>query len=396
MADDSHWLNRERLTRYPQIFLALYLLVGGAWVLLAENGVDLKGKPLGYDFITFWSASHLALAGRAAEAFSIPQLYAVERLAVPASESVFVWYYPPPFFLVVLPLALLPYVAAYWAFMSTTLVGYLAVLRRVVDWRPALGIVLAFPGLWINLFHGQNAFLTAALAGAALLSLARRPVCAGICIGLLVIKPHLALLFPFALLAARAWTPLLAAACCTVAFTVLSVVVLGVDTLSASFAQLRYARHFLESGFLPWTKMPTLFAALRLLGAPVAASYLAHALLATWALSTVWRLWQRDSAFELRAAALVTATFLVSPYGFDYDLAWLALPIAWLTQAGLRTGWQRGEREVLVAAWLLPIVIGPVALATQLQIGPLVLAALLGLAARRAGEKTLPILTSQK
>jgi len=54
--------------------------------------------------------------------------------------------------------------------------------------------------------------LTAALAGAALLSLERRPILAGVFIGLLAIKPHLALLFPVALIAIGAWRTLLAAA----------------------------------------------------------------------------------------------------------------------------------------------------------------------------------------
>jgi len=74
----------------------------------------------------------------------------------------------------------------------------------------------------------------------------------------------------------------------------------------------------------------------------------------------------------------------VSPYSFDYDLAWLAFPIAWLAQAGLREGWLRGEREVLVAAWVLPIIMAPLAMAVPLQIGPLVLVALLGAVVRRA------------
>ena len=64
-------------------------------------------------------------------------------------------------------------------------------------------LALAFPATFINLFHGQNGFLNAALLGAALLALDRRPVVAGILFGLLSYKPHLGLLVPLALLAGR-------------------------------------------------------------------------------------------------------------------------------------------------------------------------------------------------
>ena len=82
----------------------------------------------------------------------------------------------------------------------------------------------------------------------------------------------------------------------------------------------------------------------------------------------------------------MTATFLVSPYLFDYDLAWLAFPIAWLALGGLRDGWLRGDREVLVAAWLLPLLMLPIVKAVPIQIGPWVLGALLLVIMRRAAR----------
>ena len=83
----------------------------------------------------------------------------------------------------------------------------------------------------------------------------------------------------------------------------------------------------------------------------------------------------------------MSATFLVSPYVFDYDLAWLAFPIAWLASAGLRNGWLRGEREVLVAAWLLPMLMAPIATAMSVQVGPLVICSLLWITVRRSKKQ---------
>jgi hypothetical protein len=382
---EAHWLNRQRLTVYPRMVLVVMGIISIVWVLAAKQHIDLKGKPLGYDFITFWAASHLALAGHAADAYNISRIFAAEKLAVPASNSVFVWYYPPSFFLLVAPLALLPYFTAYWVFVLATLAGYVAVFRRVLRGSTAMWCLAAFSGVWMNLFHGQNAFLTAPLAAAGILCLKRRPALAGVFIGLLAVKPHLALLFPVALVAIGAWRAIVTAAITAVAFTAAGTAMLGTATLKACLGSFKFARFFLETGALPWAKMPTVFAFLRLLGAPVAVAYVFGGIVALGATFAVWRVWRRCANWELRGASLMTATFLISPYLFDYDLAWLAFPIAWLAIDGLRRGWLPAEREILIAVWWLPLVMAPIAEATHLQTGPIVLAALLWIALRRAG-----------
>ncbi len=380
----SHWLNRERFTRYPRLFLLLFIVLGIAWALLAKNHVDLKGKPLGYDFITFWAASYLGLHNHAPLAYDLASIFRAEQAAVPASNSVFVWYYPPTFYVLILPLALLAYFPAYWTFMLLTLAAYVCAMRRIVRTPDAMWCLAAFSGAWMNLFHGQNAFLTAALAAAALLCLEKRPVLAGVFIGLLAIKPHLALLFPIALIAIGAWRTFVVAAATAILFMVISTAIMGTDTLMASVHSLGYARLFLETGTLPWPKMPTVFAFLRLLGTPVSLAYAVHAAVALVAIRTVWRIWRGSQDQRLRAAALMTGTFLVSPYVFDYDLAWLAFPIAWLALCGLETGWRTAEREILAAAWLLPLIMAPFATPTHIQLGPIVLGALLWITWRRA------------
>ena len=387
MKSRAHWLNRERLSMYPRIILALFITVGLKLVWISKN--IQEGQPLGYDFITFWAASQLALAGHAQDAYT-PLLFKAVQIAVPAaSQNVVLWFYPPSFYLVVLPLALLPYMASYWAFMLSTLAAYLLVLRRIVRGSTAMWCIAAFSGLWINLVHGQNAFLTAALAGAALLCIERRPVLAGLFIGLLAIKPHLALLFPVALIAIGAWRTLITAAVTAITFTAIGTAALGIAVLKGWLASFGYARLFVENGFLHWTNIPSMFALARLLGIPVAGSYVVHGVVAVGAVIVVWRVWSRCQDWQLRGAALMTAMFLVSPYVFYYDLAWLAFPIAWLALAGLRNGWLLGEREVLVAAWLLPMLMVPIAATLRVQVGPLVLCSLLWITLRRAAAASL-------
>ena len=386
MDRSTHWVNRKRFTVYPRLIAATLLVRSIVWVLLSKNMVDpATGIPLGSDFITFWAASHLGLAGHPVDAYNISLLFKAEKFAIPALGRVCVWFYPPPFYLVILPLAMLPYLTAYWVFVLSTLACYVVVFRRIIHTSGAMWCLAGFSGLWMNILYGQNAFMTAALAGAALLCLEERPALAGVFIGLLAVKPHLALLFPVALIAIRAWRALAAAAVTVVTFTAISTAVFGTATLKACLGSLRYARILLQNGFLPWSKMPTIFAFLRLLGVPVMAAYIVHAAVAIGAVLAVWRTWRRCTDWQLRGAVLMTATFLISPYLFDYDLAWLAFPIAWLALVGYRNGWLRGEREVLVLSWVLPLIMSPIANKISVQIGPFALAALLWMIMRRAG-----------
>jgi len=380
----AHWLNRERLTMYPRIFLALFIVIGVGLVVTSKNMVDLRGNPLGTDFIVFWAASRLALAGHAPDAYNVHLLFKAQQIAAPGLQNIYLWLYPPSFYLVVQPLALLPYVAAYWTFMLSTLAGYVLVMRRIVRGKTAMWCLAGFSGLWVTLLHGQNSFLIATLVGVALLSVDRRPVLAGVFIGLLAIKPHLAVLFPLVLLAIGAWRTFITAAVTAITFMAIGTLTLGSDVLKGFFVNLDYARLLQENGFFIWNKMPTVFAFLRLLGIPVAWAYVVHFIVAVMAVIVVWFVWRRCRNRNLRGAALVTATFLVSPYVLDYDLACLAFPIAWLALDGMHNGWMRGEREVLVAAWLLPMLMSPIATVLSLQLGPFVLCSLLWITYRRS------------
>jgi hypothetical protein len=49
----------------------------------------------------------------------------------------------------------------------------------------------------------------------------------------------------------------------------------------------------------------------------------------------------------------------------------------------MRDGWLAGEREVLVLAWLLPMLMAPVTAVVVVQPGPFVLGALLWVVVRR-------------
>jgi hypothetical protein len=365
--------------------LTLFVLITLGWLCMYRDMVDPRGIPIGADFITFWGAARLALEGNAPSAYDLRALLQAEQAAVPALKHVFGWYYPPTFFFVILPLGLMPYLLAYLAFAASTLAAYAGLLFRIVSDKRAIVCLLAFPGLWVNLWHGQNAFLTASLAAGALMLRPAMPAMTGVLIGLLAIKPHLAIVFLPAMMADREWRILAIAAGTACLMGAAGVVLLGDGMLAAFGEGLRIARHAFESGALPWAKMPTMFAQLRLMGVPVGAAYALHAVVAAAAIAANWLVWRSSAPATLRNAALMCGTLLVTPYLFDYDLAWLAFPLAWLAMEGMRNGWRAGEKNMLVIAWLLPVLMSSLANVTGLiQLGPWVIGLLLWHITRRA------------
>ena len=380
-------LNRERLTIYSRIILVLYLLIGGYSVVggLLGGGpglTDVLGKPVGTDFSNYWVASRLALAGEPGAVYDFPRLEAAQEAATGVKFPL-AFSYPPTFLLLILPLALLPYLASLCVWLAVTLSGYLWVVRRIAPHPLTIWLTLAFPGTFQNFFHGQNGFLSAALLGGGLLLLERFPLWGGMLLGLLSYKPHLGVLIPVALLAGRRWSALGGAAASAGALALASALMFGQETWVAFFKSIPFTMELLNTGSVPWHKMATIFAAARLAGAGVGVARLLQGMVLAACVAAVAWTWFRSDSPALRAAVLCLGILLSTPYAFEYDLALLALPIAYLAWEGHTRGWHPLEQGVLLLAWLMPMVAPGLAKFTGLQLGPLVLAALLVLGLRR-------------
>jgi hypothetical protein len=387
VAGAQHWLNEERVRVYSWMVVAVFAVVCTLWVGLAlPDLVDQRGKPIGYDFMAFWSAARLALAGRPETAFDGAAIAAVQHAAVPFLSNIwFPWHYPPTFLLVVAPLGLLPYPAALALFVLSTAALWAALVRQILPDRRAWIVAAAAPAGLITLLDGQNALLTAALAGFALLWLDRLPLTAGMLIGLLAVKPHLALLFPLALFIEGRWRSIAAAAAMALALCAASLALFGWASWDAFFRHLPLTMAMGEQGAVPWGTMPSPYVFALSLGAPSAVASGLQGAVALFAAGCVWRAWRFPGAvFEAKAATLVASSLLVSPYLFYYDLTWATLAVAWLAKLGLANGFRRGEREVLLFAWLAPAVMQPVHLLTSVQLGFPAVLLLLVMAARRA------------
>jgi hypothetical protein len=383
----DHWLNGERVRVYSWLVVAIFAALYVVWLARSwPRLVDPSGKPFGYDFMAFWSAARLALAGHAAAAFDERTIAAVQHAAVPALPGIiFPWHYPPTFLIAILPLGLLPYPAALALFVLASAAPWAALVRHMLPDRRAWIVAAAAPAGLITLLDGQNAFLTASLAGFALLSLDRRPLLAGVLIGLLALKPQLGVLFPLALVAESRWRPIAAAAATAAVLALVSFALFGIADWAAFLRDLPVAEAIGDAGAVPWGTMPSAEIFVRSLGGSLGLAHAVQAAVALVAALSVWRAWRRaDAPFEAKAATLLAAALLVPPYVFYYDLLWATLAIGLLVRLALRDGFRRGEREIFLFVYIAPVLMPPVQLVTSLQLGFPALLLLLVAALRRA------------
>ena len=176
---------------------ALWLAAGLFTFAIAVSAWRNVNHRSAIDFYFFWEAAGHVVGGHAWAAY-LPHSAAVGHLRPLA--------YPPPFLFLIAPLGLLGFGIALASWLIVTGTLYL------VSTGQPLRLALGSPAAAYNGLFGQAGFLTSAiiLGGANLVE--KRPVLAGLLLGCMVIKPHLAIFVPIALIAAREWRSLGAAA----------------------------------------------------------------------------------------------------------------------------------------------------------------------------------------
>ncbi|WP_461315335.1 glycosyltransferase family 87 protein [Bradyrhizobium embrapense] len=318
------------------------------------GGYDEDGNLFGADFTTFWTASLQVLSGHAAEVY-VPELHhAIEQQYLRSGYEAF--FYPPTMLIVCLPLAIVPYFASYIAFLGTTAALFVASIWRILQSPRSLIAILAYPPVYFNIVAGQNAFLTTVILGCGLGIMNRRPGLAGAILGLMVIKPHLSLAVPIALIATGRWRTLAWAGISSALLVVLSYLIFGLDTWLNFLDVSRSARQTLENGDVGFWRLQSIFATMRLLGASASTAFLIHGLAALGVVgAVVWTLRQKiDAAAERSIIAL--ACLLITPFSLFYDMLIMALPLAWMLREWQRTGFPAWSRAVLSLAFLAPMV----------------------------------------
>jgi alpha-1,2-mannosyltransferase len=408
---DGSWLNRERMLLWA-VSAMIATAAGLLYVVITASGlIDQWDRPIGTDFSNVYAAGTYVLEGRPEAPFDSPTQHAREQQIFGEATPFYGWHYPPFFLAIAALLALLPYLLALAVWQGTTLALYLWSIRQIAAKvaptvesieLPRLNrriefpllLALAFPAVFVNLGHGHNGFLTAALMGFALLLLDTRPIVAGILFGLLAYKPQFGLMIPLVLIATGRWKTFSAAGFTVALLVIAATLAFGVKVWPAFVEGSRFTREVvLEAGDTGWYKIQSIFAWARMWGAPVAAAYAIQTIASVaLAIAVTW-MWRSRISTRLKAAGLIFAALLSTPYSLDYDLMVLAPAIAFWAGDGMSRGFHPWEKTLLAALWILPLIARSFAEFTFIPLTPpLLLAAFALLLHRTAIETGAPLL----
>jgi len=378
------FLTRTRLSRYSRVLVAFYCVFWIGWFIAGAGLLGLREGPAGNDFLVIYAGTQLVTGGEPAAAYEFSHLLAAAKEIIGQPVKVGPWLYPPVFPTVVMPFTYLPYLLAAPIWLFLTGAGYLYAVGRTYPDPLAPWLAAASLAAFDNAMGGQNGFLSALLLGFGLLHLRASPVLGGAVLGCLVYKPQLAALVPVVLLLGGQWRALLGFVAGALAAVGLSMVVVGWDGWVAFVNSIPGTRTMLEAGGPNLFKMPTVFVAARLLGAGAPVAQIAQAVVATGTLATVVWVWVRPTSFALKAAALGFGSLLMFPFAHYYDWSILAIPVAWLVRDMSARGVVTSQAWCIVALFFWPLFGPTIAALTKLQLGPLVLLAMLAIVVDRA------------
>lgn len=331
------------------VFLPAYLRTITPGHGIARDGTSLV---VGRDFLNIWMYGRAAWASDPARYYDMPTYLAALGPVVGEGYPGQLWSYPPVALLIAAPFGLLPYLPALLLWTLAGL-GVLAAALRLwtADWR-IIALVMGSPAALLGVMSGQFACFAAAIVLAVLHWRDSRPVLAGALLGLLLVKPQIALLFPLLFLATGNGRAFVAAAASCLAFAGLVALIWGVDVWHA-YVVAGMANQSLvlsDPDHLAGPFMPTLFMNLRVAGVAVPLAFALQMGLALLAALLVWmRFRARPEPDDVSANLLFLACAVsATPYMLSYDLlAMTAMAVMMLARAQGGIG--------LILAFFLPM-----------------------------------------
>ena len=344
------------------------------------------------DFVNYWMSGQLALSGETDLLFRLHDYQSAleANFGLPGLEPRH-WSYPPHLLLLTAPLGLMPFGVAYVVFQFATAAFFAGSIRAVLkeqgitDAGRSLGLTLALLLVPFALFEfgaGQNGFL---FGGAILYALAlrrSRPLMTGLMLAVLTMKPQLGVLFPVLLLMERNYAAILWTVVCTGFLLALTTLCFGLPVWQGFLETTldNQTSVALEGTGVFLKMMPTWFAAFRAVGLSADLAMLGHFVIALPVLALcIAAMWKAQGA-GTRTRLLVYATFLVTPYGFTYDIGpvLVVAAIAFASWTGMRQAPVRwGEPAGAALLFAMPLWMPPLGLgAAATLVAPLVLTVL--------------------
>jgi Glycosyltransferase family 87 len=350
---------------------AYLVTVDWSWPFPRDESTLIVGR----DFLNLWMYGRAAFEPDPGRFYDVAtynrELQALLGFAYPGQN----WPNPPSFLLLAAPFGWLSFYPALLWWMVSSITLFAATARReVVDWRVLVPVMIS-PAAMFCLISGQSSFFSSAALIAIFAWLDRRPILAGMLIGLLTTKPQLGLLFPFMLMASGRWRVFTAAAVTALALVLLTAALFGpqvwIDFVEKS---LRTQQQVLADPNAITTPFhATVFMNLRGVGLSHNACLAIQLMFAGAAIGAViWAFRFRKDADRLQLRGLFLACAAsTSPYLGIYDL----LPLTFAAVALLASGQldQVGRRLVQAVFWLpvLQLALGEVRIPGPALIAPL-------------------------
>ena len=277
------------------------------------------GVRVGRDFTNMWTSGRMALSGDAAYAFDIDwfRIELLDRVGILSLQN---FSYPPHVFFINGIFALTPYWSALVLWNAFGALVFIFAARPYLPrgFPPVLAALT--PAATICMWDGQFGLLIGALWLVVYRTCDRKPVQTGLAAAVMTIKPHLGLLV--AVLLVTRPKALLTAILATLALVAASGLAFG----WYSWASFLFGTTLDQADLLTrpdeqfyFNMMPTVFPSF----GRGWLSWTVQAISATYAIYMLWRL-RRLSPMQLAFPA-ATATFLILPYAFNYDMTVVSL-----------------------------------------------------------------------
>ena len=306
-------------------------ILGGGFIacfavrdLLLTRGLTIDGLVVwGRDFANVWTGGHIVREHLVSKLYDVAAYQAYQRqLLGPIGQHSYS--YPPVTFPIAAVLSYLPY---WLALIVWQVAGMAFFIWAAKPWWPRcrwpVWLAVLTPGALLNLWAGHYGFF---LGGLFLLGWRQvelgRSALAGICFGLMLIKPQIAILVPLALVLRRDWLAIASGAATVLALVAATTFVYGLqpwrDLLFSTgpfLATLINARGSFF-GLMSTSAATAAFS----VGAPLSLALAIQAAFAICGIYAVAAAALRKAPVRDYALLTSTATFLVLPYAFNYDM----------------------------------------------------------------------------
>jgi hypothetical protein len=313
--------------------------------------VMLKKENL-LDFDIFHLVSTMIAEGNLRAAYAVDTFLPRQAELPGFSGWEMFWSYPPFFNLVVAPLSLLPAATSYMLFMVVTLGFYVWVVRALAGPAFHTILVLFLPLTLLIIRSGQNSFLTGGLIGLACVLALRQSRWSGVPLGLMAIKPHLALGVGIWALLDRRWGMAAQSFAVIGIFAALATLLFGTGVWAAALGGISETADALQEGRFPLFRMTTLYAFGLSLGFGHALALSLHVTGVAAAVGALDLLSRVKLPPRVLMGAGVFVSALISPYNYDYDLAMLAAAACLLFDMVMRHA-SKAEQYTIAAVILI-------------------------------------------